>query len=113
MVSCGEEPDDCIGKVWVFVTREDPGVVRIQEPLSMQSYPNVDLSGEGTGDYLARGLPAGTAWLAGFLDDDGNASALGPLPDKGDPARFPAIEVTLEPGERLVQDLQFNLRSPL
>ena len=113
LIPCEDAPDDCVGDVWVYVTREDPAVNRFQEPLAIESFRDADLAGQPGPTYEATDLPAGAAWLSGFLDDDGNASPLGPFPDKGDPSRFPTVPLVLEAGKRTRQDLELNVRSPL
>lgn len=112
-VACGEPPDDCLGTLYVFVTELDPTVTIVQEPLYMLKVPGAEIADGRTESYLAEGLPPGSAWLTGFLDDDFNAPTLGPLPDRGDPTRYPPLEVTLEPGVRTAQDLVLNVRNPL
>jgi hypothetical protein len=55
-------------------------------PLGLAVIPDADLSDTAsTVDFAMEDLPEGAVHLALFLDDDGDADPMNPLPDPGDP----------------------------
>ncbi|MBN1773242.1 MAG: hypothetical protein JXB32_18415 [Deltaproteobacteria bacterium] len=111
-LSCASDPDDCVGVLFLYVVEEDPLVTIAQTPLAITVVDSADLSGGNRVPYTLTDVPPGTWYLAGFLDDDANASRMAPMPDLGDPIPYPFPQVTVEPAASTTRDVVLSLRMP-
>ena len=111
-VSCASDPDDCVGTLFLYVVEEDPLVTLAQDPVAITIVETADLSGGNRVSYTLTDVPPGTWYLAGFLDDDANASRMAPMPDLGDPIPYPFPQVTVEPAGTTTHDLVLFVRMP-
>jgi hypothetical protein len=94
--SASDVTTDCQGPAFVLVLEENPATNFVQQPVAMATLGAVDLSEGATASFSIQGIVEGDYYLSGFLDDDGDASAIAPGPDAGDPVGFPALAVTIE-----------------
>jgi len=111
-MSCASDPDDCVGVLFLYVVEEDPLVNLAQTPLAITVVESADLSGGNRVPFTLTDVPPGTWYLAGFLDDDANASRMAPMPDLGDPIPYPFPQVTVEPAATTARDLVLSIRMP-
>ncbi|NMC68812.1 MAG: hypothetical protein GYA57_01950 [Myxococcales bacterium] len=111
-MSCASDPDDCAGVLFLYVVEQDPLVTIAQTPLAITVVESADLSGGNRVSFTLTDVPPGTWYLAGFLDDDANASRMAPMPDVGDPVPYPFPQVTVEPAATTVRDVVLSVRMP-
>jgi hypothetical protein len=111
-MTCASDPDDCVGTLFLYVVERDPMVTIAQTPLAITVVESADLSAGNRASYTLADVPPGTWYLAGFLDDDANASRMAPMPDLGDPIPYPFPRVTVEPAGTTNQDVVLSIRMP-
>jgi hypothetical protein len=83
----------------------------MQVPVESKLVPDADLSSGNAVSYTVS-VPEGSWYLTAFMDDDGNASALVPGPDAGDPISFPAVIVDIEHQAAVEQDVALTMTMP-
>lgn len=111
-ISCAADPDDCVGTLFLYVVERDPMVTIAQTPVALTVIESADLSGGNRVSYAIADVPPGTWYLAGFLDDDTNASRMAPMPDLGDPVPYPFPQITVEPATNTTRDVVLSVRMP-
>ena len=111
-MDCSAAPDDCSGTVYLYVVAENPLTNPAQTPEAIAIVEPADLTGGARVAYRIEDVPPGSWYLAGFLDDDGNASRLAPMPDLNDPIPYPFPQIEITPGDTTTRDLTFAVRMP-
>ena len=107
---------DAIGDIYLgLLVSCDQGA----ESVASTMIADGDLSANGASiDYMITGVPDGSYYLAGFMDDNGNADAMDPDADMGDLASAEGFgpgctEVTVADGmDEMGVDIDFNLVVP-